>query len=1223
MMEQIRKHYTGLVETKIREITKEDPTALIVFSSITPYITIENFSNLLIDKRTFDKEGDYTLFDNNWIMACFTTITQVSHPIIFSHQQYAYFSRTFNVETLRRKVYVIYDNIRSLFPMSSNFFKQDIESSGVSMPSEDLPVYQAEQFKIGEHFYYSLKEIEGDFKRIPLFDEVSNIEITDEKYSILDVDGDNFSLDLFVNECIESGNFSNRVAVHKYENNTRDTTTDKLLPYINSLLHLAGGGIYNRQEPDVQDLSAEKNDESLRLLHQYWGENASFRDIRFYRNPNINNDIEPISQQVLIDTIINEYENARKGRNTRDIFITAPTGAGKSMIFQIPAFYASEQGDVTIVISPLKALMNDQVNAIKNSRGFSKVAYLNSDLSLTDRNAIIDQCRNGGIDILYMSPELLLSYDIHNFIGERHIGMIVIDEAHLITTWGRDFRVDYWFLGIHLNKLRKYSAYKFPLIALTATAVYGGTNDMVFDSINSLYMHDPHLFIGDVRRNDIRFIISQHRIFGQNYTGKKESECLDTIKRISQLGLKMIVYVPYVTHAQRLKAKCDQINPNLTVTYYSDMNAREREISMTQFRNNNCKVIICTKAFGMGVDIPDIQVVYHFAPSGLLPDYVQEIGRAARGQQVQGYASLSFSKEDLRFSKSLFGISSIQPYQLQGILIKLIQIFKKNGMRRNLLVSPKDFEYLFPNVTNDDDLKQKVLTALMMLEKDYLNNKRFNVLIARPKQVFSIVYAKTDTNSFNKLLQYDPNIKVLYHTNDVYNIQLNLEKIWENNFPDMSFPLVKRNFYEGKFLANKGIHISALVKVTISLSAPYDECLKSLQDFTKAAITAFSNLKDNKFHDKEDYLSALQVHLNDSTKIDIYTEFLLSTFSLTGQNDGNMFIRRRGSENKGMEYQVFNNGYFAKLNSLIQIFNSLFKDNEGPSATRYISAGEIELEDTTRLGSLLELMGMGTYEAVGGNSPKIFVRINDPYTISRDSRRSDYTNSILESVRNRHKISCELFEYFFTHQYDNEERWNFIEDFFLGKSSDELLKDHPGSGDLKTIDIPDSIRQDMESNCITINNNTNETNNDLERFAPQHDHYYDLGDRITIDNDCMTIDRWITSDPIRLHKTIESVGFKIPPKAFKTLANKLRINFPQYYRDIMGLKLLINYPGYNQLVQASVPYSVDPVGFYKWIQDNPNTVHLSMEEKIRLFDKVRNSNPNVLKKRDLKILDNQ
>ena len=126
------------------------------------------------------------------------------------------------------------------------------------------------------------------------------------------------------------------------------------------------------------------------------------------------------------------------------MFLTSPTGAGKSVLFQVPAMYLAEQYElVTIVVAPLKALMYDQVEALQRDRNYHKAAYINSDKTLIERQDIIEKIAQKEISVLYLSPELLLSYDIRTFIGDRQLGLLVVDEAHLVTTWGRDFRVDY------------------------------------------------------------------------------------------------------------------------------------------------------------------------------------------------------------------------------------------------------------------------------------------------------------------------------------------------------------------------------------------------------------------------------------------------------------------------------------------------------------------------------------------------------------------------------------------------------------------------------------------------------------------------------------------------------------------------------------------------------------------------------------------------------------
>lgn len=420
-----------------------------------------------------------------------------------------------------------------------------------------MPVYQAEQMKVGNHYFYSIKHFNDNLKKEPFFSmkkELSYTQMTtNSDICFLDVISDPYGIDVLVNECLEEDNFQKQVFVKISDKNILNKATSKILQEFNHLLSRFAGGIYIQRDEAVPKTYMPTN-ESVALLKKYWGKAAEFRNILVYENPELSNDIIPVSQGLLVDTIIKEYKNGCEGIQPRDIFITAPTGAGKSLIFQLPAFYAASKGDVTIVVSPLKALMTDQVEALRSERQYNRVEFINSDLTLIDRDKIIDGCKRGDVDILYLSPELLLSYDIHYFIGERKLGLLIVDEAHLITTWGRDFRVDYWFLGNHINKVRKFNNYMFPLVALTATAVYGGVNDMVFDSINSLNMHDPHKFIGNVRRENIEFVIDTHEEYSTGgYDQNKETETVNFVKGIHELGMKGIVYAPYTRHINRLK----------------------------------------------------------------------------------------------------------------------------------------------------------------------------------------------------------------------------------------------------------------------------------------------------------------------------------------------------------------------------------------------------------------------------------------------------------------------------------------------------------------------------------------------------------------------------------------------------------------------------------------------------------------------------------------------
>lgn len=522
----------------------------------------------------------------------------------------------------------------------------------------------------------------------------------------------------------------------------------------------------------------------------------------------------------------------------------------------------------------------------------------------------------------------------------------------------------------------------FPLVALTATAVYGGVNDMVFDSINSLNMHDPHKFIGNVRRDNIEFVIDTHDDYSTGgYDQNKESETVNFINGIHELDMKGIVYAPYTRHINRLKEKCDNINSGIAVAFHGGMLPDEQKFAYQSFKNNHCKVMIATKAFGMGVDIPDIQVVYHHAPSGLLPDYIQEIGRAARKKEIQGFAALTFSKSDLRYSKQLFGISSLKTFQLKEVLRKIIRFFNNNGKKRNMLVAANDFAYIFDSA---DEIDQKVATALMMIEKDYLIKTRFNVLIARPKKLFTKVYARTNQVGIDRLLEkYGECFNEIQHLSGTYHtLELNLDSIWSKHFSDRSFPQIKSEFYKQRFLSEEGIELTPQIKITINIDKAYGEVLSGVQGVLNAISTSFATFKlKSAFFTYKDFVDELVKNMDIKYSVEKIASFVLGTYSGYLRNfhvlEGDSFLQQR-HHGTTMQYKVFSTNYGAKFIQLLRILSNLFDGKERLSTDKYLSINEIPLKNHIRLGSLLEIMELGSFETTGGDDPKIFLRLNDP-----------------------------------------------------------------------------------------------------------------------------------------------------------------------------------------------------------------------------------------------------
>ena len=270
---------------------------------------------------------------------------------------------------------------------------------------------------------------------------------------------------------------------------------------------------------------------------------------------------------------------------------------------------------------------------------------INSEYTPYEKEIIKKRIRDKECSILYISPETLLSnYDIKTLIGEREIGLLVVDEAHTVATWGKNFRPDYWYLGEYIDRLRRKQGRLFPIATFTATAtISSGMNDMYHDIIESLNMTcDP--FLGDVKRYNIKFDIKLCEK-DHAYKEEKDEKVTQKINEYIKSGEKSLVYFPFVKNLNEIS---DKVPKETVGRYYGGLDKTEKDIALGELRTNDKNVMLATKAFGMGIDVSSIKNVYHFAPTGNLADYVQEIGRAARKPDEIGIASTDFYSEDFR-----------------------------------------------------------------------------------------------------------------------------------------------------------------------------------------------------------------------------------------------------------------------------------------------------------------------------------------------------------------------------------------------------------------------------------------------------------------------------------------------------------------------------------------------------------------------------------------------
>ena len=312
--------------------------------------------------------------------------------------------------------------------------------------------------------------------------------------------------------------------------------------------------------------------------------------------------------------------------NNNDTFVIMPTGAGKSLCYQLPAIV---QGGTAIVISPLIALMKNQVDQM-NAVGIN-AKFLNSTLSRSESKRVKRDTKAGLVKLLYVAPESLAKEENIAFLKESKISFVAVDEAHCISEWGHDFRPEYRKIKEVISQLGSI-----PIIALTATA----TPKVQMDIQKNLSMDSARLFKSsfnrvnlyyevrskkDAKKQLIKFIKSHHNESGIIY-------CLSR-KKVEEL-------------AEFLK-----VNDIKAVPYHAGMEPKDRMKNQDAFLNENIDVVVATIAFGMGIDKPDVRFVVHYDAPKSIEGYYQETGRAGR-DGIDSHCLMFYSHKDIsRFEK--------------------------------------------------------------------------------------------------------------------------------------------------------------------------------------------------------------------------------------------------------------------------------------------------------------------------------------------------------------------------------------------------------------------------------------------------------------------------------------------------------------------------------------------------------------------------------------------
>jgi ATP-dependent DNA helicase RecQ len=362
--------------------------------------------------------------------------------------------------------------------------------------------------------------------------------------------------------------------------------------------------------------------DAIDVLIKYWG-HTQFR----------------LKQQEIIKQVIDK----------KDTLALLPTGGGKSICYQVPALM---QEGICLVISPLIALMDDQVRFLK-SKGIKSIA-ITSGMYYNEIDTALTNCIYGGVKFLYLSPERLQNELVQTRIKEMNINLITVDEAHCISEWGHNFRPAYR----HISEIREIIP-DTPVLALSATA----TSSVIDDIQNNLNFKKHNLIQSSFTRENLSYVVD-------NVEDKK----LRLLKLVDKIKSSVIIYVGSRKAAKEITNFL--LNNNYSANYYHGGLAvkvrTERQESWTQ---NQTRIMVATNAFGMGIDKPDVKLVVHLELPSTIEAYFQEAGRAGRDGK-QAYAFLLANKGDVKKQQDLLTLRYPSISEIKTVYQNLANYFQ-------------------------------------------------------------------------------------------------------------------------------------------------------------------------------------------------------------------------------------------------------------------------------------------------------------------------------------------------------------------------------------------------------------------------------------------------------------------------------------------------------------------------------------------------------------------
>ncbi len=473
--------------------------------------------------------------------------------------------------------------------------------------------------------------------------------------------------------------------------------------------------------------------DALTQLKQWYGKDYDFRP-----EPVDATTGQPL-QRVIVDA-------AMRGEHALGIL---PTGTGKSLCYQVPALSRfARTGALSIVISPLVALMEDQVKGLRE-RGIEACAAINGLLSMPERADVLDRVRLGDIGILLIAPEQLRNKSVRKVLGQREIGAWIFDEAHCLSKWGQDFRPDYRYVARFIRESAEACPGGEPpmIQCLTATAKPEVVADIVSHFHERLGL-DLRVFDGGSTRDNLEFDVIE------TAPAEKFAQVARLIERELPAGTSggAIAYCATRKHTEDL-ADFLREKGQAAAPYHAKLQPETKKETQKAFIEGDLRVIAATNAFGMGIDKPDVRLVVHADIPGSLENYLQEAGRAGR-DRAQARCVLLYTAEDVERQHGMSAASRLSRRDIQSVLRALRQLQRKRERGSALIATSgeildEDEDGKFKRDGATDDTR--VRTAIAWLEEAGLVRREENSV-----QIFpSSLRVKTLADAEQRLADVD------------------------------------------------------------------------------------------------------------------------------------------------------------------------------------------------------------------------------------------------------------------------------------------------------------------------------------------------------------------------------------------------------------------------------------------------------------------------------------